>query len=98
MIRIALPFAALTLIGCIPAPQEPPSPPPVAATPCGSHRIGDLVGKQRSDAVAEDAKARSGAGRIRWIAPGQMVTMDYSEGRLNIYTDEAGKITELRCG
>ena len=35
---------------------------------------------------------------VRIIAPGTMVTMDYIESRLNIYTDDAGLIQRLGCG
>ena len=34
----------------------------------------------------------------RWIHPGEPVTMDYSQDRLNIELDEANKVTRLSCG
>jgi len=35
---------------------------------------------------------------VRIIKPGDQVTMDFSEARLNIDVDAAGVITGLRCG
>ena len=99
MIRAALPLIALATMACSPIDAPPAQTPPARApTTCGAEKIADLVGKQRSDAVAADAKARSGAARLRWIAPDTMVTMDYSETRLNLYTDATGRITDIRCG
>jgi hypothetical protein len=40
----------------------------------------------------------SGAKNIRWIAPGMAVTQDYREDRLNLDTDEKGKIIRAHCG
>ena len=34
----------------------------------------------------------------RVIGPNDAVTMDYNPERLNIYTDEDGVITEVKCG
>lgn len=36
--------------------------------------------------------------RLRVITPGQMVTMDYSEDRINIEVDTASKITRVYVG
>ena len=91
MIRL-LPVAALALVACA-HPQTPPAP-----TTCGAEKVADLVGKKRSDALSAEVKQRSGAARVRWIAPGQVVTMDYSETRLNVHTDGEGRILSFKCG
>ncbi|MES2443763.1 MAG: I78 family peptidase inhibitor [Pseudomonadota bacterium] len=94
MIRIILPLLALSTIGCASMnAQTPPAP-----TSCGAEKLGSLIGKQRNPETAGEAQQLSQATRIRWIAPDTMVTMDYSETRLNIHTDKAGKILSARCG
>lgn len=94
MIRIALPLLAFSTIAC--APIQAQTPP--AATPCGAEKVGSLIGKQRSPELAVEAGRLSRATRIRFIAPDTIVTMDYSETRLNLHTDKQGKILSAKCG
>ncbi|MEI9851771.1 MAG: I78 family peptidase inhibitor [Sphingomonas sp.] len=65
---------------------------------CSAEGLDDLVGRPRGAEVAEAARSRSGAAALRWVAPGEMVTMDFREDRLNLYVDEAGKVTKATCG
>ena len=51
-----------------------------------------------STVVVEQARLASGAQVARVLKPGQMVTMEYREGRLNIDVDANNVITNLRCG
>jgi len=96
MIRLALPLIALSTVGCAPLPpQQIPAP---ASTPCGAEKVAGLIGKKRTPALETRVQALSGAARIRWIRPGMMVTMDYSETRLNIRVDVRGKILSATCG
>ncbi|MEN3747762.1 I78 family peptidase inhibitor [Sphingomonas sp. HF-S3] len=100
MIRIALPLAAVTLMGCTPVatrPEPGPAVPPAALTPCGAEKVSHYVGKTRSASVEREVARLSGAKAIRWIAPGMAVTMDYREDRLNVDVDDNGVITAVRC-
>lgn len=56
------------------------------------------LGKVATPEVTERARKDAGARLIRVIRPGQMVTMDYLEDRLNIDLDESDVIVNLRCG
>jgi hypothetical protein len=96
MIRIALPLIALATIGC--APVQPQTAPRPAPTPCGAEKVGSLSGKQSGPGTAAEAMRLSGASRVRIIAPDTIVTMDYSETRLNLHTDDKGKILSAKCG
>ena len=65
---------------------------------CGAERLGSLVGRTRTDATEAEARRSSGANRLRWIRPGDAVTMDYSATRLNAYLDAGGRIERFTCG
>ena len=56
------------------------------------------MGKTATAAVVEKARIDAGARSARVLKPGQMVTMEYAEGRLNIDVDAGNVITNLRCG
>jgi len=45
-----------------------------------------------------EVERRSGARRVRWIQPGDAVTMDYIPERLNVHLDERGIIQRFACG
>ena len=51
-----------------------------------------------SAAMVEAARKDAGADSVRTLKPGQMVTMEYLAGRLNLYLDDAGKIERIGCG
>ena len=93
-------LAALTLLaGCTSvAATEQPAPAPASDGKCNAALAQQLIGRQESSETGAEAQRLSGASRMRWIRPGQMVTMDYREDRLNIDLDDAGRITGLRCG
>ena len=102
MIRLAaLPVAALALMSCaprVPIVTLPTEEAQVQPTTCGSHHVVHLVGKKRTPELATEVARLSGAERVRWIAPGMAVTMDYSETRLNVHVNDKGVITQFTCG
>ena len=73
-------------------------PPATDAEDCGAAKAARFVGKNASPDVRAQVAKAVGHDRIRWIGPGDAVTMDYSEGRLNADLDGDGKITGFRCG
>jgi len=106
--------AGITLMACSPsteptpaapvepaaaAPVEPATPPtttptdPAMADTCNMAQYTALVGKPVTDAGVPAAGPS-----VRIIKPGDQVTMDFSEARLNIDVDAAGVITGMRCG
>jgi hypothetical protein len=48
--------------------------------------------------VEAEALRLSGAGTVRWIPMGAMVTMDYRADRLNLRLDRKGRILGVSCG
>jgi positive regulator of sigma E activity len=57
-----------------------------------------LVGQSATSELGARALQLAGARTLRWIRPGQVVTMDYREDRLNIELDDNNKVRALRCG
>jgi len=87
-------LAALALAGCATAPPAPASP----AGQCHADGLGNLVGRPADAALGAEAMRLSGAARLRWIRPGDMVTMDYSAQRLNVHLDARGRVERFACG
>ena len=65
---------------------------------CDAAAAQAFVGKVATAEVVEQARAAAGARTARTLAPGQMVTMDYRAGRLNLDVDDGNVITGVRCG
>ena len=94
--------------GAAAAPAKPSAPSPretamtdaspPAQTDCGAGKAAKFVGKAATPQVRMDVAKAVGHLSIRWIGAGDVVTMDYSEGRLNADLDDGGKIKGFRCG
>ncbi len=65
---------------------------------CDAGKAQGLVGQAASGGLGSRALQLSGARTIRWIKPGQAVTMDYREDRLNVELDGKDRVTRVRCG
>lgn len=85
-------LVALALAGCATTPALP------LAGHCRADGLGGLVGRPADAALGADALRLSGASRLRWIRPGDMVTMDYSAQRLNVHLDAQGRVERFACG
>ena len=88
-----------------PAPEPLPGPPVDEAAaegeepavdlilgPCGADEVQDLTGTPLAEAgerIPVDARV---------IAPGDVVTQDYRPKRMNVLTDDRGRIAEITCG
>lgn len=88
--------AMLLLAACVteggPGPAPGPAPEP-AADACGASGLQRLVGQP-----ASTLDTMRFAQPIRVIRPGEMVTMDFSAGRLNFAVDDAERISRVYCG
>lgn len=65
---------------------------------CNAAAAQSLVGRQASTELAVEARRRSGADMVRWLQPGQIVTMEYRYGRLNIKLDANNRVEAITCG
>jgi Peptidase inhibitor I78 family len=80
---------SLTLTACGQAETETPLP-----DTCGAARLSALIG--RPGKVLEEMS--SVRGPVRLIRPGDAITEDYSETRMNADLDADGLITRIWCG
>lgn len=85
-----------------PTMSEPPMmPDPGAAVPdpCNAELAKPAaLGQPATTEVVEQARRDAHATTVRVLKPGQMVTMEFIVGRLNIDVDDANVIINMRCG
>lgn len=84
------------LSGCVGAsgPSVPPPMPPAGLlATCGADKVLDLIG-QPIAAFTAPAAAKT----LRILRPGDPVTEDFSESRLNVILDDKDHISALSCG
>lgn len=89
--------ALLLLAGCaglVPTGTAP-SPPPAS---CDAAAAQFALGQSFGPALERDLRARSGASVVRWLSPGQAVTMEFNAARLNLTLDGRGRIVKAACG
>lgn len=83
-------------------PRETTAPAPNSAEPgtdeCGAGKLGRWLNVLPTETVKADIRAAIGHDRIRYIAPGDVVTMDLRPDRLNVETGVDGRIKLFRCG
>lgn len=87
----------LATAACTAVPPEP-SPAPFPQGQCNAAGASGLVGQPASQALAAEAQRLTGGNGIRWIQPGQAVTMDYRPDRINIELDSRNRVTRITCG
>jgi len=92
MKKIALLAAALS--GCAPVAPLPGLP----TGECSVTGLGNLVGRDATPSLVERAKRRAGASLARILRPGQIVTMEYRNGRLNVNVDGRNRVQRFTCG
>lgn len=83
-----------------PTPAEPA---PIVTAPgldgeCDAKAAQAYIGRTASAEVVAQARAAAGANHARTLKPGQMVTMEFRAGRLNLDVDADNVITNARCG
>jgi hypothetical protein len=70
----------------------------IEASSCGTEKVARFIGAMATPAVRKAIESAAGRAPVRWIAPGQAITLDFSLARLNIMVDERNKIATMRCG
>lgn len=93
---------ALALSACASSFAPSPTPgahrPPVSITHCDAHSAHAAVGEIATAAVVEQARRQVSAQTAHVVRPGQEVTMQYREGRLNMHLHPHEALISLACG
>jgi hypothetical protein len=91
----------VTLGACAQQPPDVPlAPPPPIIAPgqCNDDAAQFALGKTADPKLADEARVRASAQRVRMVRPGQMVTMEFDATRLTLDVDAGGKVVRARCG
>lgn len=65
---------------------------------CDAGPLQSQLGQKATPSVMEDLRSRSGSATARMLRPGQVVTMEYNNTRLNLIVDDKDVMTAIRCG
>ena len=65
---------------------------------CNAEAVRWVIGREPTADVVERARVESGSATVRVIRPGEVVTMDYRDDRLNLDVNERGAVISARCG
>lgn len=65
---------------------------------CNAAAAQSLIGQTATQPVGAEAVRVTGARTLRWIRPGDAVTMDFRTDRLNLHIDAQNRITRVDCG
>ena len=65
---------------------------------CGADKLANWRNLLPTEEVKAEIAATVGQRSIRYIAPGDAVTLDFSPSRLNVELGEDGRIKLFRCG
>lgn len=96
--RLSLASLALMTMACTTMASDEGEPPLMGAGECNAAAAQPLTGQQATTELGAQALRHTGARTLRWIRPGDAVTMDYRTDRLNIELDERGRIARFTCG
>ncbi|MBD8597442.1 MULTISPECIES: I78 family peptidase inhibitor [Pseudomonas] len=101
-------LAAALLAGCSSTSESSSQPEDSAASSpvssaggyarCDAAAVQFAVGKPASAALLDQAKAKAGAQTARVLGPNDIVTLEYRSDRLNLNTDDSGKVNRVNCG
>ena len=65
---------------------------------CGASLVQNFIGLRANTTLREEIARRSEAKSVRWVEPGQAVTMDFRPDRMTATLDEDGVVQTMRCG
>ena len=97
--RKTIVLAAILGAGCnTVAAQEPPVHGETPGHECRSEGLDAFVGQAATAELGGEILAKSGAKTLRWLKPGQIVTMEFRADRVNVKLDSQNKVEAVTCG
>jgi hypothetical protein len=96
--RKALVLVAALGAGCTTVAAQEPVHGETFGYECRSEGLNAFVGQTATVEVGSEILAKSGAKVLRWLRPGQIVTMEFRSDRVNVKLDFQNKIEAVTCG
>lgn len=96
--RFGVPALAILLLCATSAVPLRAEPAPVAPDTCSLALTARFVGARNVAEVRSAILQVAHLHPVRWIGPGQAITLDHNPQRLNVIVDEHGRIAVMRCG
>jgi hypothetical protein len=73
------------------------TPPEDTHVVCNARTLDWTIGKEADETLVRRAQLEATAKIVRVLHPGQMVTMEYSDQRLNLHVDGHNVVTSYSC-
>lgn len=93
--------AVCLLQGCAGIPSSgQPELAPAATGPvaCEASAAQFALGRSFGPELEREVRTKSGARLVRWLSPGQVVTMEFNAMRLSLTLDGRGRVVRAACG
>lgn len=96
--RKAIALATVLGAGCTTVGAQEPVHGETPGHECRSEGLEVFVGRPATAELGSEVLAKSGAKVLRWLQPGQIVTMEFRFDRVNVKLDSQNKIEAVTCG
>ena len=96
--RKILPLAPTLLAACSTAPAQPPVHGETPGHECQSAGLERFAGQPATSEIGAEILRVSKAASIRWVQPGQMVTMEFRADRVTVHLAAGNRIERVNCG
>jgi hypothetical protein len=94
--RIAIAATGALAASCATAEQIPVRGETPGRT-CNDAHIQQFAGRQATSELGAQMLAVSGAGTLRWVPHGTVITMEYRADRLTVFLDPSNRVERLSC-
>ena len=90
--------AAAAVAGCATSEAAPPPAANPEGGSCSNAGLESYVGQPYTPTLGTEMQTRSGAGSLRVVNHGEMVTMEFNGNRLTVMLDAQNRVATVRCG
>lgn len=92
--------STLLLAACAAAtPNEaPPVPGGGSGQTCDASNTSQFIGQSATTETQAAIQQATGSASLRLVHPDEMVTMEFSAGRVTVHVDGANKVIRIVCG